>query len=706
MEWLHFLYTTLSFLGLLIISSTTYIIANRYKIPYTVLLVAVWIILSQFASIIPWFWFIDDFILTPEILLYIFLPVLLFESAYNMRFRDLINNIGSISLLAIISLCISTLCIGWGLYYIFEFLGFPISFTVALLFWSLISATDPVSVLALFKELWAPKRLTLIFEWESLFNDGTALALFLVILSFVIADTWHPNAFISWIHTLFHGTYFDIRIITGIFSFLSMVLMGICFGAMIGILFSKTITLFGKNKILELTLTIVLAHITFILADLLNHFILPVSGVIATTIAALVVGNYGRYKLSHETRITMNEYWEFFAHIANSIVFLLVGVMIVSLHISWWTMILPIGITIIIVMVARAISVYGVLIPWNKTNIEWIIPISWMHLLSWWSLRWALAIVMALLIPPDVYMDWQWTTISVQSFILALTVGSIMFTTFIKATTIIPLIKKLHIDKLSLIDSITFIESKILFLLGIVDRIELIWKKWYFHPDQKENLEIHYKKAIIHANEEIERIKWKQKNIDDIMHRVVSLYALHIERASLIELFSHGELNEELLRYQLEKIEWQIDRIENGKSQLKDEVEKMTIYPKTTILLQKLTSLFEKTKYKKYEKDYIKYRTRVIILEKVMRHLEVFHEIPAISNHPALKNIIQLYNNLLTTAKEWRDSIRKKHDSIWILESSIIHKTILEQESQEISEMIENEIISKKIWSKLLSEFS
>lgn len=81
---------------------------------------------------------------------------------------------------------------------------------------------------------------------------------------------------------------------------------------------------------------------------------------------------------------------------------------------------------------------------------------------------------MALLIPPDVSMVWQGTNISVQSFILALTVGSIVFTTFIKATSIIPLIKKLHIDKLSLIDSITYIESKILFLLGIVDRIELI----------------------------------------------------------------------------------------------------------------------------------------------------------------------------------------------------------------------------------------
>jgi NhaP-type Na+/H+ or K+/H+ antiporter len=81
---------------------------------------------------------------------------------------------------------------------------------------------------------------------------------------------------------------------------------------------------------------------------------------------------------------------------------------------------------------------------------------------------------MALLIPPNIHMDWQGKTISIQSFILALTVGSIMFTTFIKATSIIPLIKRLHIDKLSLIDSITYIESKILFLLGIVERIELI----------------------------------------------------------------------------------------------------------------------------------------------------------------------------------------------------------------------------------------
>lgn len=194
-------------------------------------------------------------------------------------------------------------------------------------------------------------------------------------------ETEHMNLFMQ----MFSGIdeTMMMKVIIGIFSFLSMVIVGILFGGTVGLIFSRSIAFFGKNKILELTLTIVLAHLTFILADLLNHYILPVSGVIATTIAAIVVGNYGRYKLSHETRTTMGEYWEFFAHVSNSIVFLLVGVMIVSLHISWTSMILPIILAILVVMIARAVSVYGVVFPWNMTKVESPIPKSWMHLLSW-----------------------------------------------------------------------------------------------------------------------------------------------------------------------------------------------------------------------------------------------------------------------------------------------------------------------------------
>lgn len=194
-----------------------------------------------------------------------------------MRFRDLLANIGSISLLAIASLFISALCIGAGLYWVFDFFGMHIPFMVALLFGSLISATDPVSVLALFKELGAPKRLTLIFEGESLFNDGTALALFLVILSFFQMDSSQGNLFIHMMTHFSHVFHMDLRVLTGVFSFILMVFGGIFFGGLIGVIFSRSIQFFGRNKILELALTIVLAHLTFILADLVNHFLFPLS---------------------------------------------------------------------------------------------------------------------------------------------------------------------------------------------------------------------------------------------------------------------------------------------------------------------------------------------------------------------------------------------------------------------------------------------
>ena len=705
MEWLHFLFTTLSFLGLLIVSSSIYVLSGRFRIPYTVALVAVWLLIGAVSPHVPWLGFLDDFTLTPEILLYVFLPVLLFESAYNMRFRDLLANIGSISLLAIASLFISALCIGAGLYWVFDFFGMHIPFMVALLFGSLISATDPVSVLALFKELGAPKRLTLIFEGESLFNDGTALALFLVILSFFQMDSSHGNLFIHMMTHFSHVFHMDLRVLTGVFSFILMVFGGIFFGGLIGVIFSRSIPFFGRNKILELALTIVLAHLTFILADLVNHFLFPLSWVIATTIAALVVGNYGRYKLSHDTRMTMGEYWEFFAHISNSIVFLLVWVMIFTLDIAWETMILPIILAIIVVMISRAISVYGVVIPWNTAKKEAPIPTSWMHLLSWWSLRGALAIVMALLIPSELLMQWWWQEISLQSFILALTVGSIIFTTFIKATTIVPLIKELHIDQLTEEDRLTFIESKLLFLLGVKKRIEHLGGKWYFHIDQQNKLVNHYKDAVDDVSREFEKILTKSENSSkENLLRVISLFALQRERTFLIDLFSHGEIDEILLRYQLEKINGQIDRIENGKSQLKNEIEKATVLPFTARTMILWMKFFETTRYKKYEHEYLKHRTRVIMLEKVLEQLEVFHELPIIAKQDALVQVIDLYTRLLETAVKKRDALREEHPSILWLEAKIIHQTILKQEWEEIHEMIEHEVISKKIWSKLLAE--
>lgn len=226
-------------------------------------------------------------------------------------------------------------------------------------------------------------------------------------------------------------------LVQGALSFMSMLLVGIAFGAVMGIAFSKALELFKHIEHVQLLLTISLAHLTFILSEVINHSLVSVSGVIATCIAGMVVGNYGRSKLSHHVRHTMETLWGFCAHVANSVVFFLLGVMLLRMDISVSTMIGGMILAIIVVMIARAISVYGVILPLNLLKVEEPIPLSWQHMLSWGSLRGALAIIMVLFIPETLVIQ----GVSVQDFLLSLTASCILFTSFIKALTIAPLMR-------------------------------------------------------------------------------------------------------------------------------------------------------------------------------------------------------------------------------------------------------------------------
>jgi CPA1 family monovalent cation:H+ antiporter len=321
-----FYLSTFSCLALMSLSMGVYVLAKKIKIPFTVLLVMVGILLGLIVEFLPSLNFLLTFELTPEMLFYVFLPILLFESGYNMRAKHLLANKWSIGLLAIVSLVISALIIA-GLLYIFGtiLLGFPVPFIIYFLFGALISATDPVAVLALFKECGAPKRLTMIFEGESLFNDGTALAFFLVILG-VVAHVGgytglHGNNLLD---QLFAGAH-SIGAITlkGILAFLSMLLLGGLFGALVGGVATKLVKRIKGAPLVEITISILLAHVTFLLAEGLSHYVLPLSGVIATTVAAVVFGSRGRKYLSPEIESSMHSLWDYMAFVSNAIIFLL-----------------------------------------------------------------------------------------------------------------------------------------------------------------------------------------------------------------------------------------------------------------------------------------------------------------------------------------------------------------------------------------------
>ena len=176
--------SVLVIIGLLTLAIIAAGLFRNLPIPYTVLLVVLGLGLGELADVWPAISILQEFRLQPDLVFFGFLPALIFESGFNLNARQLIKDLVPVLVLAVPALLISTLLVGWGLSTV---LGVPIM--LALVFGALISATDPVAVVALFKELGAPLRLNVLVEGESLLNDATAIVVFGILLSMAVAGT-------------------------------------------------------------------------------------------------------------------------------------------------------------------------------------------------------------------------------------------------------------------------------------------------------------------------------------------------------------------------------------------------------------------------------------------------------------------------------------------------------------------------------------
>lgn len=697
MEAVSFLSQTLSVLTLLIICSFTYLASKKINFPYTVLLVLVWLLLVPISQI-SFFSFIDDFKLTPDLLFFVFLPVLLFEAAYNINYRQLILNWKAITWLAVFWLLISAIIIALWLFFLFPFVWLEIPFLVCLLFWVLISSTDPVAVLAIFKSLWAPRRLTILFEWESLFNDWTAVALFLVIL-WVILEWWVVTS----------STY-----ITWTFNFLSMVIGWIIFGSITWLLFSKTIGYIKNNEEVEIVLTMLLAHITFIFAELITHHFpfLPISWVISTVIASIIIWNYGRYKITPRVEAHMHKFWEFFAFISNSIVFILMWLILSSIKINFFDFLVPLLFAIVVVMIARTISVNIPISIINLLKLEEHIPKNWITLLSWWSLRWALALMMVLLIPdvwdPDfakilAFQEMVWWTydFSIRDFLLVLTIWSIMFTLFVKAPTTPIIMRRLKIDKLHRLEEFEYEEWRILSNLKIIQKLNLSFKKAYLTQVEYDELLVKYSEKLNDAVKKMKKIleeKWDDPKT--LIRRALSLHALWIEKQYLKELFFYNEIDEKNFKYILRKIEKQIERLELSHEQLRIISNKKNDYD---FFSRIIVNIYQKTSTDL--DSYIRNRTRLIITRKVIKELKILSEIDFWFDKHLFDEIIELYAMFNKQADEKRIKIFSNHKAtINAIESRLVNKSLLKLEEKTIKDLYHKEIITPKLYIRFMDE--
>ena len=347
----------------------------------------------------------------PEIILYVLLPPLIFESAYNIDLKALQRDLVPVTALAVVGLILSTIMVGWGIHW-----GLAVALMPALLFGALISATDPVAVVALFKEVGAPKRLNLLVEGESLFNDGTAIVAFTALLGLLSVTTVTGD-----------------HIGQALMRFFLVFFGGVAIGGVIAVLLSPIVH-FCRNGTAQIGLTIVGAYASFIVAD---HY-LHLSGVMSTVALGLFMGTRARLEFNREALHGMGHMWEFMALAANTVVFIAVGLTVDTQLLLKSVSYIPL--TLLIVTVARAIAIVAVVPLLNKLKLCQPISMGYQFIMFWGGLRGGLALALVLLLPDS---------LAEKPLFLALATSVVLTTLLINALTIGPALRWLGIDRLT-----------------------------------------------------------------------------------------------------------------------------------------------------------------------------------------------------------------------------------------------------------------
>ncbi len=444
--------------------------------------------------------------LSPELILAIFLPPLLFEAAWNLKWGNLKRDMLPICLYAVLGVLISIIGVTIGLN---QFATVPL--TTALLVGASLSATDPVSVTALFRELGVDKRLTTLMEGESLFNDGMAVVAFSFLVGLPLGKT----------QLGFQPVIIELFTVVGI---------GIAVGGLIGFGISYLTQRFDL-PLVEQSLTLVSAYGTYIIAEELGG-----SGVIGVVTTGLILGNFGsRIGMNPRTRVIVSEFWEFIAFFVNSIVFLLIGDQVRFPVLA--DNLVIIGVTIGGMVLARVVSVYGLGFLTNKlANSE--ISLAEQTILWWGGLRGSVSIALALSVP---------TILAEREELIATVFGVVLFTLLVQGLTTKPLLENLNLlgdqplrqEYLELVARQSALER----VLEYLDRV-----------DERPGLDkefCRYQETLIRGElnnleEKIEKLQNDYPNLREFTTKQLRSELLAVEADTYADFVRSGRLNQEL----------------------------------------------------------------------------------------------------------------------------------------------------------------
>jgi CPA1 family monovalent cation:H+ antiporter len=378
---------------LLLVAAVVAMLTRRLRLPYSVGLVTAGILLAT----LP---FAPKIVLTKDLIFTALLPPLLFEAAFYIHWDQLRRDFAVIAVLATLGVLLSAGVTAAGMHYLASWRWID-----ALVFGVLIAATDPVSVIATFKEAHVRGRLLVLIEAESLFNDGTAAVAFGVAVTLASGQQIGGIGIVA---TL-------VKTIAG----------GVLCGAAVAL---GALALAGRTNdhLVEITFTTVAAYGSFLLAE---HF--GMSGVLATITAGLTMANFKRINaISPRGKEAVQTFWEYAAFVANSLVFLLIGMHETRQDFAaFW---IPAAIAIVLVTLGRAVAIYPCCFLFSRSRLR--VTGKHQHVLFWGGLRGALALALALGLPP---------TVPLREEIIAVSFAVVAFSVFVQGLSMVPFLRRM-----------------------------------------------------------------------------------------------------------------------------------------------------------------------------------------------------------------------------------------------------------------------
>ena len=499
---------------------------RRLPLPYTVLLLLIGLGLGA-ASRLGWFevWHVGSLAINmgwlteslswagtidPHLIMYVFLPTLIFEAAFAMDVHTFKKSFTNAFLLAVPGI-IGALCLTGALIMGMRSIGLGFEawgWTLALLFGTVVSATDPVAVVALLKDLGASKKLGTLIEGESLLNDGTAIVIFMVFFVALTGGGSDTSPFVEFLRVAIGGT-----------------LVGTVFG-WITIRWVRKVF---NDALIEITVIVAAAYLTFFVAE---HF-LHVSGVLGLVALGLIIGGVGRTRISPEVEHFLHEFWELAAFIANTLIFIIVGVVIANATQFTGADVLRLLIIYICLHIIRAI-VIAILFPFMR-KAGYGLPLKNAYVLWYGALRGAIGLALALIVAGEMAIPEN-----IRNDFLFYTAGIVTLTLLVNATTIKYLVNGLGLTKVAPAKALMMLQAKNYLRTSTENSINKFKKDRYLNRANWEAVSEYLpEKAEIENETELEL----ESTIAETRRRI-----LEREKASYWNQFSEGMLGPTAVR--------------------------------------------------------------------------------------------------------------------------------------------------------------